>query len=176
MDAWQSETSVSKWWLPVKSGLAFIVILLLWMSFIFWPGLSQFNESDWSHIELTEDEITIAINDYKQSKYLHEIGYYKRQFPFSSVETSDEQYVWMLVGRMTLIACICIAYFWKPPKDIIVAFIALNVIDLIDHLIHYNEPYFFWQSVPISYNVISIPLFALYLLIHHLSGKHDTVL
>ncbi len=149
----------------MKAGYIIFFILAINVVFIYWPGTSQFKQSEYESVSLSSDEIDQAILQYKKQKYLFDIGYYKQMFLFSNVPCSMEQYVWMLTLRLTLIV---IAYRWamranEDEVDFIKLLVVITILDLADHLIHYNEKYFSWGVFDISFNTVSFLVYGFFL-------------
>lgn len=153
----------------MRSSLLLVALLCSGLIFTFWSGVSQYSQEEWSSIILSDDEVEAAIDQYKRNKYLREIGFYRQMFPFSAIWTSNEQYVWLLVERIDYILFGLICYFYRPPKKVVVFYLWIKGLDLIDHMIHYNEPYFISGPFHITYNVVSIAVFAAFVMV---SRKH----
>lgn len=136
-----------------------VLLLMAGLLINAWPGTSQFKAEDWASVEVTAEEEQIALDRYRQYKYLRSIGYYNQRFPLSAVEVSDEQYVWLILERLDYIIFGIVCFYMKPDPRAVKAYLFIKVLDLADHLIHYNEPYFSSGPFPITYNVASIAVF-----------------
>ncbi len=165
---------MSSRWLFVRAKNTILIILLIGLLFILWPGTSQFDPINWQGITLNQEETFKAIDNAKKVKYLQSIGYYISPFPMSDIQVSREQYAWMITERVKLIAVLllCVSlmltmkrvnlelYYDHYNREVLAlkVGIALFAYDLVDHLITYNEPYF----GVVGANLIAIVIFMVY--------------
>lgn len=158
--------------MSVRAGLLLLCLLCFGLLFQLWPGLAQFEQSDWKTTSVSPEEEQIAIDNYRQYKYLSQIGYYQQRFPASTIETSLEQYVWLITERLDYLAVILICYFLRPPKEFVIAYLVVKTGDFVDHLVHYNEKYYMAGPFPVTFNIVAILSFALFLGFWYIARKY----
>lgn len=88
--------------------------------------------------------------------------------PFLFANTEDplivdwEQYIWLITSRLNIMIP---TWHWRRlannrSKEVIGMYLVILVGDLFDHLMNYNTPYFGGPDEWFTYNIISVSLFA----------------
>lgn len=144
----------------------YTLLALLGLGLIFdvpiWPKSSNVKQGHYSYIMLTESDSISAIDNYKKTMHLNNIGFYKQFFPLSNQKLTAKTHVWFIVSYVT-IALISLLW-WNDAseysRDFVAMFLFLSVGNFFDYLIIYNENY----VGPISYNMLAVLFYVIFLL------------
>jgi hypothetical protein len=149
----------------MKTGFALFSLIGLSMVFDvdkLWPSLADIKPGEYTHIALTQSDSVKAIESYRKTIYLDDIGYYKDFFPLSNKKLAKKMHAYYIVEKVIL--CM-IAFLWimeatAYSKPFVLMFLFFLIGDLADYLIIYNENY----NPYLSYNILFTVLYAFFLM------------
>lgn len=149
----------------MKTGFA--LFSLIGLSMIFdvdklWPSLADIKPYEYNQISLTQSDSMKALESYRKTLYLDDIGYYKDFFPLSKKKLAKKSHVYYTVEKIILVI---VAFLWameasQYSKPFVMMFMFFLIGDLIDYLLIYNENY----NSYLSYNILFTVLYALFLI------------
>lgn len=90
---------------------------------------------------------------------------YLSLFPYSKQKLTLQTHIYFIFEHVTVIT---ILYLWyneasEYSKHYVLMFLFLQIGNLVDYLLRYNEPFLKLHGRSINYNIVSIVLYALFL-------------
>lgn len=100
-------------------------------------------------------------------------------FPFSDMKLSIQNYVYYACEHLILIVFALFIFMESDRfKFPLAAFLIIQIVDLLDFILTYSEPWFEVNGWPITFNVLKVAIFMLIIIIHgfsrELTSRRDT--
>jgi hypothetical protein len=91
---------------------------------------------------------------------------YHGVFPFSDQQLTYQTHVYFIFEHLTIITILYLWYYESAAltSDYVLMFLFIQIGNLADYLLRYNEPFLNIRGIPVSYNIVSIFLYSVFLI------------
>lgn len=151
--------------------LAWALVAIMFMSTLFvgFEDIKKAQENASAERDLTPEELLWA----RRTLNMYE-GYYVQPYLFSHDYISWRNYVYEMlehVGTLFLVFLLWERARTTQEHRCLAWFFAIQFVDLVDGVVlTHNNPYFYLNEFPLTYNVLSIPIFITICIVIH--GNH----
>lgn len=107
-------------------------------------------------------DVFVPMESYTAYDFTLNFDDFKDPFLFANVDgMATKWFIYYAIEHYVLIASFFM--FWRATGDDVVKwFLWLQVGDFFDYLLFYNDTYFFIESFPVSYNIVSFTLWMVF--------------
>jgi hypothetical protein len=83
-------------------------------------------------------------------------------YPLKPYKMHVSSHAYYIIEHVTIISLAILPFFFKRNK-FLYAFIALEALDLFDYLLTGNRTWFYYDKIPITFNIVKALCFGIYL-------------